>query len=371
MFKNFFGKKKEQNAQDAVLSAALDALETEADAKPEETVEVMPETEGFAQAADLPENAPDGNEEKAEGKGFFGRLVAGLQKTRSAFSNKIDAVLAAMGSVNEELYEELEEALIMSDIGAETADYIITALKERARKNGITDASDVKGLLREIITDILTEQDGAMHLEGQPAVIMVIGVNGVGKTTSIGKLAHYYGEQGKKVILAAGDTFRAAAIDQLAVWAERADAALVKHQEGADPSAVVYDSITAAKARGADIVICDTAGRLHNKKNLMEELRKTTRVVEREIGEGCCETLLVLDASTGQNALNQAREFAQVAGITGVILTKLDGTARGGVILALAREQGIGVKFIGVGEGIDDLRPFDPKAFADALFGTQ
>ena len=291
-----------------------------------------------------------------------------MGKTRAAISDKVDAVLLSLGKIDEDLYEELEEALIMSDIGTETSAYIIERLKELARERGVKEAAALKGLLREIVTDILMQQDAELHLDTVPSVIMVIGVNGVGKTTSIGKLAHFYKLQGKKVILAAADTFRAAAIDQLEIWAERAGVEMVKHQEGADPSAVVFDSIQAAKARGADLVICDTAGRLHNKKNLMEELKKTARVVERETGGASAETLLVLDASTGQNALNQARDFAQAAGITGVILTKLDGTAKGGVILALSREQGLGVKFIGVGEQMDDLRPFDPASFAEALF---
>ncbi|MBQ4518884.1 MAG: signal recognition particle-docking protein FtsY [Clostridia bacterium] len=308
---------------------------------------------------------------QAEEKGFFGRLKEGLDKTRSAIFGKIDAVLTSLSKVDDDLYEELEEALIMSDIGAETSAYIIETLKAKAREKGIKESLELKDLLREIIADILSAQDAELHLEAKPAVIMVIGVNGVGKTTSIGKLAHYFKNQGKKVILAAGDTFRAAAIDQLEIWGERAGVDVVKHQEGSDPSAVVFDSIQAAKARNADVVICDTAGRLHNKKHLMEELKKTARVIERETGSAAGETLLVLDASTGQNALNQAREFAQAAGITGVILTKLDGTAKGGVILALSREQGIGVKFIGVGEQIDDLRPFEPERFAEALFPSE
>ena len=389
MFKHFFKKKENQEEK----SERIDSLQPEQEPEKEE----LPETDA-APAEEVPaeepvyeveetffeeengveseteqavetktEDAPVGEPVKVNG-GFFSRLKAGLNKTRSALSDKIDLVFFSMGKIDEDLFEELEEALIMSDIGAETSSYIIEQLQKRAKENGIRETDALKTLLRDIITEILTEQDAEVRLEGAPAVIMVIGVNGVGKTTSIGKLAHYYKEQGKRVILAAGDTFRAAAIDQLAIWAERAGVELVKHQEGADPSAVVFDSIQAAKARGADLVICDTAGRLHNKKNLMEELKKTARVVERETGGNQVETLLVLDASTGQNALNQAREFAQAAGITGVILTKLDGTAKGGVVLALAREQGVGVKFIGVGEGVDDLRPFDARAFADALF---
>lgn len=345
MFKHIFKKKENQEETPEMIESI----------KTEKTVAISEE--------DMTTKEPE-----KESNGFFGRLKAGLDKTRSALTDKIDQVFSSMGKIDEDLFEELEEVLIMSDVGTETASYIIEQLQKKAKESGIRETDALKALLRDIITEILAEQDAEVHLEGAPAVVMVIGVNGVGKTTSIGKLAHYYKEQGKRVILAAGDTFRAAAIDQLAIWAERAGVELVKHQEGADPSAVVFDSIQAAKARGADLVICDTAGRLHNKKNLMEELKKTARVVERETGGNQVETLLVLDASTGQNALNQAREFAQAAGITGVVLTKLDGTAKGGVILALAREQGVGVKFIGVGEGIDDLRPFDAKTFAQALF---
>lgn len=363
MFEKFF--KKNQSRETIDVEQVFDAVVESEMKETEETeaVEAILETAEEVKEVEAPEP-----EEK---KGFFTRLKEGLGKTRSAISNKIDSVLISLGKIDEDLYEELEEALIMSDIGAETSSYMIELLKERAKSQGINEAIALKGLLRDIVEEILSSQDTELHLDTKPSVIMVIGVNGVGKTTSIGKLAHYYKSQGKKVILAAGDTFRAAAIDQLEIWAMRAGVDLVKHQEGADPSAVVFDSIQAAKARGADIVICDTAGRLHNKKNLMEELKKTARVVERETGGANSETLLVLDASTGQNALIQTREFAQAAGITGVILTKLDGTAKGGVILPLSREQGIGVKFIGVGEQIDDLRPFEPRAFAEALFPTE
>lgn len=371
MFKRFFKKKDEikdtaeEQTQQEPEEAAPEEPETE-EASPESAEEVVEEITEAAKTTD--EEAKEEKTEETASTGFFGRLKASLGKTRAAISDKVDAVLSGLGKVDEELFEELEEALIMSDIGAETSAYIIERLKEKAKEKGVRESGELKGLLREIIAEILTEQDAELHLDARPAVMMVIGVNGVGKTTSIGKLAHYYKSRGKKVILAAGDTFRAAAIEQLEIWAERAGVEIVKHREGADPSAVVFDSIQAAKARGADLVICDTAGRLHNKKNLMEELKKTARVVERETGGAAAETLLVLDASTGQNALNQAREFAQAAGITGVILTKLDGTAKGGVILALAREQGVGVKFIGVGEQIDDLRPFEPAEFAEALF---
>ena len=302
-------------------------------------------------------------------KGFFSRLKAGLSKTRAAIFGRIDDVFSAFQTVDEELFEELEETLIMADIGVDTSVYIIETLRRHAKEKHIKEPLALKNELKGIIEEILIGQDSVCHVdESKPAVIMVIGVNGVGKTTSIGKIAHFYKEQGKKVILAAADTFRAAAIDQLQIWAERAGVEIVKHQEGSDPSAVVFDAISAAKARGADIVICDTAGRLHNKKHLMEELKKTARVIERETGKPATEVLLVLDASTGQNALIQAKEFSQTANITGVILTKLDGTAKGGVIIALSREQGIGVKFIGVGEGMDDLQEFNPEEFAKALF---
>ena len=307
-------------------------------------------------------------QDKKPKKGFFARLKEGLTKTRDAIFGSLDSVFSAFQSVDEDLFEELEETLIMADIGVDTSVFMIEELRTRAKEKHITDPGELKIELKNIISEILMGQDSVCHIDDAPAVIMVIGVNGVGKTTSIGKMAHFYKSQGKKVILAAADTFRAAAIDQLQIWAQRAEVEIVKHKEGSDPSAVVFDAIQAAKARGADIVICDTAGRLHNKKNLMEELAKTARVIERETGKPAAEVLLVLDASTGQNALIQAKEFANAAHITGVVLTKLDGTAKGGVIIALSREQNIGVKFIGVGEGIDDLQEFNPEEFAKALF---
>lgn len=374
MFEKFF-KKKQQSVPDIekIVDNVMAMSETEveqasaveAQAAPVTEAEEVIEDATYEEKEIAVEETMEAPEEK---KGFFARLKEGLGKTRAAISDKVDAVLVSLGKVDDDLYEELEEALIMSDIGADTSMYIISLLKERAKSRGITEAMELKGVLREIVEEILSAQDSEMHLDASPAVVMVIGVNGVGKTTSIGKLAHYYKSQGKKVILAAADTFRAAAIDQLEIWAERAGVEIVKHQEGSDPSAVVFDSIKAAKARNADVVICDTAGRLHNKKNLMEELKKTARVIEKETDGAKGEVLLVLDASTGQNALVQTREFAHAAGITGVILTKLDGTAKGGVILPLSREQGIGVKFIGVGEQMNDLRPFNPQEFAEALF---
>ncbi len=301
-------------------------------------------------------------------KSFFAKLKDGLAKTRSAVFGRLDDVFFAFKSIDEDLFEELEEVLITADIGVDTSVFIIDELRKAARTKHISEPAELKGELKAIISDILKEQNTECDLSESPSVIMVIGVNGVGKTTSIGKIANYYKSQGKKVLLAAADTFRAAAIDQLEIWAKRAGVDIVKHQEGSDPSAVVFDAIKAAQARGTDIVICDTAGRLHNKKNLMDELAKTARLIERETGKAASEVLLVLDASTGQNALIQAREFKNAANITGVILTKLDGTAKGGVVIALCREQNIGVKFIGVGEGIDDLQKFDPEEFANALF---
>ena len=334
---------------------------TELNASASETAEEVQEK---SKAAD----GKTTEETKKSHQGFFSRLKEGLSKTRSAITERVDTVLSSFKTVDEELFEELEEALIMADIGVDTSLYIIGELRKRAKEQGIKEAAELKGVLKEIISEILIHQDSKVDTSKKPTVIMVIGVNGVGKTTSIGKLAARFRKDGKKVILAAADTFRAAAIDQLQIWADRSGAEIVKHQEGSDPSAVVFDAIAAAKSRNADIVICDTAGRLHNKKNLMEELKKTARVIERETGSADNEVLLVLDGSTGQNALIQAKEFAAVANITGVILTKLDGTAKGGVVIALSREQNIGVKYIGVGEGIDDLQEFNPQEFADALF---
>ncbi len=300
--------------------------------------------------------------------GFFEKLKGGLTKTRSAISQQVNSVFKAFVKIDEDFFEELEDALILSDIGVETTDYIITELRERVKTKRITEADLVKEELKCIISEILVENDNAMHIGGTPAVILVIGVNGVGKTTSIGKLAAHYKVEGKKVLLAAADTFRAAAIDQLDVWAKRSECEIIKHQENSDPAAVVFDACSAAKARGADILICDTAGRLHNKKNLMAELNKIARVIEKELPGASKEVLLVLDATTGQNALSQAKLFAETADITGIILTKLDGTAKGGVVVAISREQQIPVKFVGVGEGIDDLQEFNPADFAKALF---
>ncbi len=298
--------------------------------------------------------------------GFFSKIAQGLTKTRDRLTGAIDSVISSFTKIDDELFEELEETLIMSDIGVVTAEKLCDELKNRVKSGRLTDPVMIKDELRDIIAEMLTG-DNEMHLDTKPSVIMVIGVNGAGKTTTIGKMAMQYKNAGKKVILGAADTFRAAAIDQLDVWAKRADVEMIRQNEGSDPAAVVYDTISAAKSRGSDIIICDTAGRLHTKKNLMDELAKISRIVKRELPESDCEMLLVLDATTGQNALNQAKEFGNAAGITGIVLTKLDGTSKGGVVLSIHEELGIPVKLIGVGEGIDDLRVFDGREFAKGI----
>ncbi len=299
--------------------------------------------------------------------GLFSKISQGLKKTRDSIKENLDHMLHSFTKIDEELFEELEELLIMSDVGAHTASEICSRLRVRVKEQGITDPSLVKAQIRQIVAQML-EGDSQIHFDAKPKVILMIGVNGVGKTTTIGKLAANFAQEGKKVIIAAADTFRAAAIDQVAVWAQRAGADLVRHEEGSDPAAVVFDAIAAGKSRGADVILCDTAGRLHNKKNLMDELAKISRVISREVDPATVEVLLVLDATTGQNALNQARQFKEAAGLTGIVLTKLDGTARGGVVIGIKEELGIPVKYIGVGEQIDDLQEFSPQQFVDALF---
>ncbi len=301
--------------------------------------------------------------------GFFGKLAEGLKKTRESMTRAVDELLNSFTKIDESLFEELEETLILSDVGIVTAQSICAELRTRIKKRGITDAQEVRGLIKEIVAEML-EGGQELDLSTKPSVILVIGVNGVGKTTTIGKLSANLKAGGRQVLLGAADTFRAAAIEQLQVWADRAGVEMIRHDEGSDPAAVVYDAILAGKARGADVIICDTAGRLHNKKNLMDELSKISRVIQREAPGCATEVLLVLDATTGQNALNQARQFKEAAGITGIILTKLDGTARGGVVIGIKEELKVPIKYIGVGEQIDDLRPFDAKEFADALFGS-
>ena len=295
--------------------------------------------------------------------GFFDKIKAGLEKTR----RQMGGVFAEFTGENEEFYDELEEALIVADSGADTAFKAVSALREKVRDEGLIGKAEIRAALVDILTELLSVGSFELKLDTKPSVILMVGVNGVGKTTTIGKLAARYVSEGKKILLAAGDTFRAAAAEQLTVWAERSGAEIVKHGEGSDPGAVVFDAISAAKARGTDIVIIDTAGRLHNKQNLMNELAKIRRIITRELPEADVETLAVLDAVTGQNGLIQIKQFAETAQLTGIVLTKLDGTARGGIVFAIAKDMGLPVKFIGVGEGVDDLMPFEPKSFSEAL----
>ncbi len=306
---------------------------------------------------------------KEKKKGFFAKLFAGLDKTRKNILGGVDSVLGAFTKIDEDLFEELEEVLIMADIGVQTTMNIIENLRKRVKKEHITDPQAIRGMLIEEITAILEEDAQEQENLPSPTVMLVIGVNGVGKTTTIGKLSHNFKEQGKNVLLGAADTFRAAAIDQLEVWGQRAGIDVIKHQENSDPAAVVFDAVNAAKNRNVDLLICDTAGRLHNKKNLMEELKKIAKVIEREYPQAHKEVYLVLDATTGQNAMQQAKLFQEVADITGIILTKLDGTAKGGIVIAIKSELKLPVRYIGVGEGIKDLQKFDAKEFAKALFG--
>lgn len=301
---------------------------------------------------------------------LFEKLKAGLNKTRKGMTEKIDAVLKSYKKVDEELFDELEEILVTADVGINTTMEIIDRLRERVKEKKVSESEKVKELLKDQIKEIMTEsiEDNSLNISKSPSVILVVGVNGVGKTTTIGKLAYKLKNSGKKVIIAAGDTFRAAAIEQLEEWSIRSKSEIVKHKEGADPAAVIFDGVQAAKSRKADVLICDTAGRLHNKKNLMNELNKIFRVVDKEFAEANKEVLLVLDATTGQNAISQAKQFKEVCDITGVVLTKLDGTAKGGIVIAIQSELNLPVKLIGVGEGIEDLQEFDIDNFIDALF---
>ena len=301
-------------------------------------------------------------------KGLFSRLTAGLSKTKNQIASGIDGVFNGVQEIDDDFFDDLEEVLIMSDLGINATTAIINALQDRVAEDGIRDARRCKKLLVNSIKQQMKVNPDDFAFEDQKSVVLVIGVNGVGKTTTVGKLAAQYKSDGKKVMIAAADTFRAAAIDQLKEWAERADVDFIAQQEGSDPAAVVYDAVSAAKARGTDILLVDTAGRLHNKKNLMEELRKINRVIEREYPEAHLETLVVLDGTTGQNALMQAKEFGEVTDISGIVITKLDGTAKGGIAIAIQKELDIPVKYIGVGEQIDDLQQFDANAFVDALF---
>ena len=302
---------------------------------------------------------------------FFSKIKESLSKTKSSINEKLESVINTFKSVDEELFEELEEVLITADLGVNTSMEIIERLRDAADKKNIVDANKIKGELASILEEILNEgKSSKMQVYGLPAVIMVIGVNGVGKTTSIGKLANMYKKQGKNVVIAAADTFRAAAIEQLEVWADRAGVRIVKQQEGSDPAAVVYDAINSCKGKYVDVLLCDTAGRLHNKKNLMEELKKIYKILDRELPDSAKEVLLVLDATTGQNAVAQAKEFKEAADITGIILTKLDGTAKGGITFAIKNEYDIPVKLVGVGEGIDDIEIFDPHEFVSGIIDS-
>lgn len=298
--------------------------------------------------------------------GFFSKIAEGLKKTKSSLSSALDGMLSVFTKIDDELFEELEEILIMSDISVSTAERICTELRANVKAARTENPEDIKGMLREIITGMLADGQN-IKTDTKPSIIVMIGVNGAGKTTTIGKMALRYKKEGKSVILGAADTFRAAAIEQLEVWSERAGVPMIKQKEGSDPAAVVFDTISAAKARGCDLIICDTAGRLHNKKGLMDELNKISRIIDRELPDADRETLLVIDATTGQNAMNQAKEFAAAAGITGIVLTKLDGTAKGGMVLSIKEELGIPVKMVGVGEGIDDLIPFSAEEFAEGI----
>ncbi len=355
---NFFKNKKDKEEDIVTSTLTPPAAESEND--------IVTEAVEYEPVKDVEEETTTPEPEK---KGFFSKLSEGLQKTRASLNDKIDSVIKAFVKVDEELFEELEEALISADVGVNTSLYIIERLRDTVKDRRITEGEQVREVIKEIICDILNSADNELVLNGNPAVILVIGVNGVGKTTSIGKMAAFLTAEGKKVVLGAADTFRAAAADQLQIWAERVGCDLIRLQEGADPAAVVFDTVNAAKARGADVVIIDTAGRLHNKKNLMDELNKISRVIERELPESSKETLLVIDATTGQNAVSQVQQFQEAAGITGIVLTKLDGTAKGGIVIAISHDRQIPVKFIGVGEGIDDMQKFNAADFSSALFG--
>lgn len=352
--------------------------ETESETEPAEAVEpeseeaAEPETELTEESEPEAEIEPEGESQLEEAepekkKGFFAKIRDGLRKTKDAMVSRMQQVLGGFTKIDDDLFDELEETMITSDLGPETSVQICETLRKRVKERGVKDPQEIMGMIQEIIGEMLGE-DQTLEYPTQPTIVMVIGVNGAGKTTTIGKLCHQLKGEGKKVLVAAADTFRAAAIDQLEVWTQRAGVDIVKHAEGSDPASVVYDAIDAAKARGCDVLICDTAGRLHNKKNLMQELAKINRIIETK-AEGCHrEILLVLDATTGQNAVNQARLFQEVADISGIVLTKLDGTAKGGIIVSIRNELGIPVKLIGVGEKIDDLQPFHAQDFVRALF---
>ena len=337
----------------------------------EEIIETIEEDEDTTEKEEVIESNLDIAEEVIEEKvSLFNRLKSGLTKAKQGITDKIDAVLNSYTTIDEDLLEELEEILITADVGVNTTMEMIDNLRDAIKSKGLTNPLEVRDELKTLIENMLGEEDSKLNIEPGPSIILMVGVNGVGKTTTIGKLANRYTKEGKKVLLAAGDTFRAAAIEQLEVWANRSNVDIIKHQEGADPGAVIFDAVKAAKARKVDVLICDTAGRLHNKTNLMNELGKVFKIVDREYPEAKKEVLLVVDATTGQNAVSQAKTFKEVADITGIVLTKLDGTAKGGVVLAVKSEVDVPVKLIGVGEKVEDLQDFEPKAFTEALFGN-
>lgn len=394
MFKKFFKKNKKEEIKEEVSQAVAgeEIVEKEQAEKPqveeskqvdeaqqvEETKEEVIEEVALDSSVEeiqneelqLVEDKIEIEEVAEEPKiSLFERLKQGLSKAKQGITDRVDQVLKSYTKVDEDLLEEIEEILITADVGVDTTMNIIDKLTDAIKTKKITDPQDVKGELKLIIEEILTNENSTLDVSHSPSIIIMVGVNGVGKTTTIGKLASRYKKEGKKVLIAAGDTFRAAAIDQLEVWANRSGVDIIKHQEGADPGAVIFDSIKAAKARNIDLLICDTAGRLHNKSNLMNELSKVFKIVDREYPEAKREVLLVVDATTGQNAVSQAKSFKQVCDITGLVLTKLDGTAKGGVVLAVKSEVDVPVKLIGVGEKMEDLQDFDAKAFSEALFG--
>ncbi len=371
---------EEAEAEEEIVEEALEEAFEETDDETEESleasetvepVETVKEDEAEALEEVVTEETASAQSEADEGeakKGFFARLRDGLGKTRNSISDKVSDVFKSFKKIDDDFYDELEEALILADLGAQTSIEIVGRLRERVKEKHLHEEEEVKKELRDIVAEILECDESELNCDTKPTVILVIGVNGVGKTTTIGKLASRLKKEGKEVVLAAADTFRAAAADQLEIWAERNDVRIVRLQEGADPAAVIFDGCVSARSKGADVLICDTAGRLHNKKNLMDELGKIYRVIERELPGARKEVLLVLDATTGQNAVNQAEEFNNAAQVTGIVLTKLDGTAKGGIVITIREKLGIPVKFVGVGEGIDDLQPFDAQSFADALF---
>ena len=378
-------KEKEEQTPEAVteeVTEEAESIEEEAkessEAEPmEDTSEESSETEHTEDTSEQnsvtesSENESEENSETEKKQGFFSRLVAGLTKTRDSFVSGIDSIFSGFSSIDDDFYEEIEEILIMGDIGVRATQEILDNLQQKVKENHIKQPQECKELLIQSIKEQMEVGETAYRFEHEKSVVLVVGVNGVGKTTSVGKLAGKLKAQGRKVVLAAADTFRAAAGAQLEEWAHRAGVDMIGGQEGADPAAVVYDAVAAAKARKADVLLCDTAGRLHNKKNLMEELKKINRIIDKEYPDAFRETLVVLDGTTGQNALAQAKQFMEVADITGIILTKMDGTAKGGIAVAIQSELGIPVKYIGVGETIDDLQKFDSEQFVDALFSTR